>query len=358
MTKIIAFHLPQFHQIPENDEWWGKGFTEWTNVKKGKPLFNGHRQPRKPLDNYYYDLTDPQTKIWQAELAKEYGIYGFCYYHYWFNGKKLLEKPVEQLLESAKPDLPFCLAWANEPWTRAWDGRKSQVLMPQSYGGENEWKRHFEYLLPFFKDTRYICQEDKPVFILYRTSSIIHCDDMLKFWETLAKEEGLPGIFFIEMLNSFQDKSHSNQTKGIIEFEPLYTLAYDFNLFERFKRKSSALLRKDRLNRIDYDKLWQKILSRKLKDFGKKIYPGAFVDWDNSPRRSENALMMMNNSPKKFQSYLSQQLERSQREYRSDLLFINAWNEWAEGAYLEPDEDNNFAYLGAIKEALKVIKKR
>ena len=155
-TKIIAFYLPQFHRIPENDKWWGEGFTEWTNTKSSKPLFKGHDQPKEPLNDNYYNLLDKDTRKWQGELAKKYGIYAFCYYHYWFNGKLLLQKPIEKMLNQNEPNLPFCMCWANEPWSRSWDGREKEVIMPQAYGEKKQWKKHFDYLLPFFKDTRYI----------------------------------------------------------------------------------------------------------------------------------------------------------------------------------------------------------
>ena len=170
--KILAFVLPQFHTIPENDEWWGEGFTEWTNVRKAQPLFPGHLQPRVPANGRYYNLLDPATMDWQAQLAKTHGLDGFCYYHYWFNGKRLLDKPLDLLLERGKPDFPFCLAWANEPWTRAWAGGDREVLMPQEYGGESDWRRHFDCLLRFFRDPRYIRVDGKPMLLLYRTNSI------------------------------------------------------------------------------------------------------------------------------------------------------------------------------------------
>ena len=175
--KIIAFYLPQFHNIPENDEWWGNGFTEWTNVKKAKPIFEGHQQPKVPLNNNYYNLLDDNVKVWQADLAKKYGVYGFCYYHYWFNGKMLLEKPMEQMLENKEVDIPFCISWANEPWTKAWVGDEKKMLIAQEYGQEEEWKEHFMYLLPFFKDERYIKKDGKPFFIFYRPDIVItHID--------------------------------------------------------------------------------------------------------------------------------------------------------------------------------------
>ena len=166
--KIIPFYLPQFHNIPENDEWWGNGFTEWTNIKSAKPLFEGHKQPKVPINGNYYDLLNDDVKIWQAELAKKYGIYGFCYYHYWFNGKMLLEKPMEQMLTNHNIDIPFCICWANAAWTKAWVGEEKKVLIPQTYGGRNEWEEHFFYFLPFFKDRRYIRENNKPVIIIYR----------------------------------------------------------------------------------------------------------------------------------------------------------------------------------------------
>src|SRR5688572_19281779 len=189
--KILAFHLPQFHRIPENDQWWGEGFTEWTNVRKAKPLYRGHYQPRIPAAANYYDLLDPQTQDWQAQIARAHGIYGFCYYHYWFDGKRLLERPVEQLLARSAPDFPFCLAWANEPWTRAWDGGDRQVLMPQTYGGPEDWRRHIDCLLQAFRDPRYIRVYDKPMLLIYRTSSIRELQPMLNLWNDEVRRAGM-----------------------------------------------------------------------------------------------------------------------------------------------------------------------
>ena len=186
--KIIAFYLPQFHNIPENDEWWGDGFTEWTNVKKAKPLYEGHMQPRVPLGGNYYNLLDDNVKIWQADLAKKYGVYGFCYYHYWFNGKMLLEKPMEQMLANKEVDIPFCICWANEPWTKAWVGDERKLLIAQEYGQEEEWKQHFMYLLPFFKDERYITKNGKPLFVFYRPDIVPCMKEMIETWDKLAKE--------------------------------------------------------------------------------------------------------------------------------------------------------------------------
>lgn len=208
-TKVIPFYLPQFHTIPENDEWWGKGFTEWTNVKSAKAYRKDQSQPRIPLNNNYYDLSKIETLKWQANLARKYGIYGFCFYHYWFNGKLLLEKPSQNLLANKDIELRFCFSWANEPWARTWDGKNREVLMPQEYGGENEWKKHFEYLLPFFKDNRYIRVNGKPMFLIYKSASIAKCEDMMLYWQKLAKDAGLTGIHFVETLKN------GSQRRGI-----------------------------------------------------------------------------------------------------------------------------------------------
>ncbi len=187
--KIIAFYLPQFHNIPENDEWWGNGFTEWTNVKKAKPLYEGHMQPRVPLGGNYYNLLDDNVKIWQADLAKKYGVYGFCYYHYWFNGKMLLEKPMEQMLANKEVDIPFCICWANEPWTKAWVGDERKLLIAQEYGQEEEWKQHFMYLLPFFKDERYITKDGKPLFVFYRPDIVPCMKEMIETWDKTCQRK-------------------------------------------------------------------------------------------------------------------------------------------------------------------------
>ncbi|KAF0817852.1 MULTISPECIES: glycosyltransferase WbsX family protein [unclassified Cytobacillus] len=345
--KIIAFYLPQFHQIPENDKWWGKGFTEWTNTRKAKPLFPGHYQPREPFQNNYYNLTDPKARKWQAEIAKKYGIYGFCYYHYWFKGKMLLERPFKEVLKTGEPDFPFCLSWANEPWTRRWDGLDHHVLMPQDYGSKEDWKQHFDYLLPAFLDRRYIRVNGKPLFIIYRPGHIPFCEEMLKYWDNLAKQNGLKGIFFVETLNSFPNSN----VKGFharVEFEPLYTTYHGEcqNL-----SKTVGGFQGDRHVK-DYDRVWSCILRRKP-DKNKKTFPGAFVDWDNTARKGDEAGIFAGASPEKFSKYLTRQIHRAVSLYKSDFLFINAWNEWAEGAYLEPDKKYGFQYLKALKKALR-----
>lgn len=360
MTKILAFYLPQYHCIPENDKWWGDGFTEWTNTSKAKPLFKGHNQPREPYDGNYYNLLNEGTRRWQADLAKKYNIYGFCYYHYWFNGKMLLEKPLEQVIELGEPDLPFCVCWANESWTRAWDGGEKQVLIAQEYGNKNDWKEHFNYLLKLFKDKRYILIDNKPLLVIYRTSNICCCDEMIEYWNGLALQNGFNGIYFTEMLTSYQKKSYSIHSEALIEMEPMYTLNFELPITYRIRRKIkrgfSKLLNTNTLNTFDYDFVWNNIINRKRTKSDKKIFPGAFVDWDNSPRKGKNGVVFKGASPEKFEKYLAKQIQRVNKVCNSDFIFINAWNEWAEGTYLEPDTKNGYSYLEAVREALKQTK--
>lgn len=341
-TKLIAFYLPQFHRIKENDEWWGEGFTEWTNVKKSKPLYKGHNQPRVPLDNDYYDLSKKETLEKQAKLAKKYGIYGFCFYHYYFNGKKLLEKPTKILLENKDININYCFSWANEPWTRSWDGKNKDILMSQSYGEKKEWKEHFEYLLPFFRDERYIKKENKPVFLIYRTNNIPNCEEMVKYWEELAVKNGFNGIYLLETLNSFQKNPVLKSSKGVVEFEPMLTMRHYLKATTQIKR----LIRKKigLIDIVDYDNVWKQIVKRD-NNYRKDKYLGAFVGWDNTPRKGKKGLVIENSTPEKFGHYLKEQINKNNTEF----IFINAWNEWAEGAYLEPDEKNKFLYLKELK---------
>ena len=221
ILKIIAFYLPQFHCIPENDQWWGKDFTEWSNLKTSKPTFKGQYMPRVPLNNYYYDLTDPNTLLWQSRLAKKYGIYGFAYYHYWSDGHMLLQKPAEIMLKRKEIDIPFCFSWSNHTWSRVWADKSNEVLWPQKYGDEKDWKKHFDYLLPFFKDSRYIRIDNRPVMILYNPLGIKEFPEMMELWQRLAKENGLFGIYFLHQQNEFDHHRErgGNLYDGGIEFQ-------------------------------------------------------------------------------------------------------------------------------------------
>jgi hypothetical protein len=357
MTKVIAFYLPQFHTIPENDKWWGKGFTEWTNVKKAKSLFSGHNQPRAPYGDNYYRLDDVDSLRWQAGLMNQYGIDGMCFYHYWFNGKQLLQTPLSLLLANADISMPFCLSWANEPWTRAWDGGDKEVLMPQEYGNEADWKEHFEYLIKAFQDSRYIMFNGKPMFIIYRAASIPCLTEMLEYWRVLAVEHGFPGIHFVMMNTVFKDPYKSSGFDAALDFEPMYTIGHHLHGLPRYlrslcirgRRVFNRFLpsRKQPEDQISYRKIWQRILARPLHQ---GCYAGAFIDWDNTPRKAERGLVMHGACPKSFSSFFPLQYQRCHQQ-KIPFLFINAWNEWAEGTYLEPDSRHGYGYLDVIKRA-------
>ena len=346
--KIIAFYLPQFHEIPENNAWWGKGFTEWTNMKKAKPLFPDHYQPRIPLNNNYYDLgTGTDVQRWQCKIAKEHGIYGFCFYHYWFDGHLLLQKPIENYLNDKECNLPFCISWANENWTQAWVSKENQLLISQTYGDEDDWRKHFYYLLPFLKDSRYIKINNKSLIILYRPELLGNkLLPMLDCWNRLACNEGIDIIYAYQHPSS--DYLLKKQERAAFSFSIEYQPGTARQAMLRFKslRKIKSFLSNftekyfnraidvngalsEKVNIIDYDAVWRTILNTKVHD--SKHIPGIFVDWDNTPRRENKGTAFIGATPEKFEHYVEQAIKKAREEYKKDMIFTFAWNEWAEG---------------------------
>lgn len=359
--KIIAFYLPQFHEIKENNEWYGKGFTEWCNMKRARPLFKEHYQPRIPLEKNYYDLADVNVLKWQAEIARKYGIYGFCFYHYWFEGRMIMEKPMEMLLKDTSIDINFCICWANHNWTKAMKESSKEIVLRQTYGKEEEWEAHFDYWYPFFCDSRYICKNGKPLVIIYRPEAVPELEKMLLFWQDLARKKGLKGIAFAYQ---YPDYNHRKADTGyLFDYAVEYQPAWARKRWDRYVE----LLIKGGINllsvrfglkigkwnsiSLNYDTVWKNILSRRPED-GKYI-PGAFVDWDNTPRRGKKGSYYYNVTPEKFQKYLSCQIKRAREIYHKDMLFVFAWNEWGEGGYLEPDERYGDGMLDAVRRALE-----
>lgn len=366
-NKIIAYYLPQFHQIPENDYWWGEGFTEWVNVKKAKPLFEGHYQPRVPLNNNYYDLSKGDTLKWQARIAKEYGIYGFCFYHYWFYEKPLLETPLLNFLNDKTLDINFCFCWANESWTNAWSSSNRTVIMEQKYGDSKEWKRHFDFLLPFFQDQRYIKEDNKPLLVIYRPYLCKDMISMLQYWKRLAIENGFDGLKVASQRFEEPEKERDifDYLDYHIEYQPDYDKCHLYGkdtILSKLKRDTKRFLL-DKFN-IDlhlyknnrrplifsYDEMWENIIHSK--PTSEKAIAGAFVDWDNTPRHGNRGSCFKGVTPEKFGKYLSEQMKHVADDYNNDYLFLFAWNEWGEGGYLEPDQKNQFAYLEEIKKVV------
>ncbi|RAU40207.1 glycosyl hydrolase [Pseudocitrobacter sp. RIT415] len=363
MMKYIAFYLPQYHPVKENNEWWGEGFTEWFNVAKSKPRFKGHHQPHIPTTMGFYDLRVPETRERQAQLAHEYGIDGFCYYHYWFNGHLLLEKPLEAVLEDNKPELPFCICWANENWTRAWDGMEREVLIKQDYTEEDSVE-HFNYLLPFLKDNRYIKIDDKPVFLLYRYDHIPDIDNFIHTWNQMAVKNGLNGIYFICVKNGFvtanYDEIFTHQFDAVVDFQPnradfpsiktkeqfLVDAARKLlpdTIFQYLKRNASAV------NKISYKHMVENIVHSYATKPG-KVIPAIFPSWDNSARRA-TPTVIQNDEASVFGYWLDEASKFSSNNGLSEkVVFINAWNEWAEGCHLEPDLQNGTAFLEQVKQ--------
>lgn len=356
--KILALNLPQFHEIKENNEWWGQGFTEWTNVKKAKPLYKGHVQPVIPKDYNYYDLSKAETINWQAQLAKKYGVDGFVYFHYWYTGRKLLEKPCEILLNEPQINIQYCFCWANHPWTRAWDGKNHKILLQQTYGELEDWKQHMDYLLPFFQDVRYIKKDNKPVLIIYNASAIPKYDQMVEFWQKELIKKGFSGLYTVEYISTKNPDVFGKHTDAVYEDEPMNCARFEINNIQKAKRLLAK--KTNHIDYLDYDNLWNLIL-KKSRTYGKcEIISGAFCSWDNSPRRgNKGSTIVKGASPDKFQQYLEKLLLIKREKVSEDFLIINAWNEWGEGAVLEPSEQFQYRYLEAIKNALeKVIKGR
>lgn len=348
VVRLVALYLPQFHAIPENDEWWGKGFTEWTNARKARPLFRGHDQPRVPTELGYYDLRVPEVRAAQADLAREHGIEAFCYYHYWFAGKRLLERPFLEVLESGEPNFPFCLCWANESWSGVWHGCPDRILVRQDYPGTEDDERHFRFLLRAFRDGRYLTVEGKPVFLVYRPDEIPEPRRMTDQWRRLAEASGLPGLHLVGMANvpwdpipsGFDAVARSNLTRATYFDRRLRT-----RVFRRMRRA---------LGRPQHVYSYRYALPLLFVDEAERenVYACIAHDWDNSPRTGREALIMRGAAPELFGRLLAREIERARRKpYERRFVFLKSWNEWAEGNYLEPDRRHGRGYLEVIREA-------
>jgi hypothetical protein len=351
--RVIAFYLPQFHPIPENDKWWGKGFTEWTNVGKAKPLFKGHYQPKVPADLGYYDLRLPESRIAQANMAKEYGVEGFCYWHYWFgNGKELLERPFNEVLASGQPDFPFCLAWANDSWMDKQFSNKgtTRVLIEQLYPGDQDHINHFYRLLPAFKDHRYIRVDDQPLFMIYSPWKFPKIEHFIKLWQTLAKENGLKGIHFVAQTDKPEDISILKEKgfEGINIVRLFSFFKQDYSIIHRaYVKLMRVAFKRGRI--IDYSKAAKYFCGEEEKS--ENCYPTIIPNWDHSPRSGRNGHILINSSPASFEKHVENVFGKIKNK-KNKIVFLKSWNEWGEGNYIEPDLKFGLGYLEALKKEI------
>jgi len=346
-VRAIAMYLPQFHRIPENDAWWGEGFTEWTNVRRARPMFAGHQQPHVPHpDVGSYDLADESVLERQAGMARHHGIHGFCFYHYWFDGRRILEKPVQRLLASGRPDFPFCLCWANENWTRTWDGLDREVLLEQRHSVDGD-ERFLRDLLPALRDPRYITVEGRPLLIVYRPGLLADPVASVDRWRRLAEREGLPGLHLAAVHSFDRADPRSSGFDAAIQFPPLQIPAANLR-----DTGLPGMARGFRGGVLDYREAIGHSLAQRTPDY--PLYRGVMPGWDNTARRMERATAWVNSSPELYGRWLRGAVEQMQREQPPErqLVFINAWNEWAEGAHLEPDERHGYAFLEQTAAAL------
>jgi lipopolysaccharide biosynthesis protein len=362
IARLIAFYLPQFHPIPENDEWWGEGFTEWTNVKKAQPLFRGHRQPRAPGELGYYDLRDPTIRAAQATMARDHGIEAFCYWHYWFgNGRRLLERPFAEVLATGEPDFPFCLCWANQTWTGIWHGASGRILMEQSYPGPEDDAAHFELLLPAFRDRRYVTVDGKPLFLVYNPFDLPDLKEFTGRWRTMAANAGLSGLYLIgmsnkklELLSEHFDGTMAYGPGEYLEKQP--TLSYPMRLIRRLSAGpvsdilSESFLKLVRAPaRYEFSQIVEDAYTNLPSDV--TTYPCVLTGWDNTPRAKRRGNVFENYTPDLLRKLLRKALKHV-RSYppQRQLVFLKAWNEWAEGNMLEPDAEMGLAFLEAVRQ--------
>jgi glycosyltransferase involved in cell wall biosynthesis len=355
-VRLIAFYLPQFHPIPENDAWWGRGFTEWRNVARAEPQFPGHYQPHVPADLGFYDLRLAETRRRQADLARSAGIHGFCYYHYWFHGKRLLHRPFDEVLASGEPDFPFALCWANDPWSRRWDGREDDLLQAQTYSAEDDLA-HVRWLLPALSDARAITVGGKPLFLVYRASHLPDPARTCGLWRREVERAGLPGLHLVAVETAWE--LGWDATRVGFDAKVLFQPQFGWLIAHVAELEGGRLNvpGKDGLQVYDYD-----VAVRALDDLAPvdyRRYEAVFPGWDNTARVGDRAVVIHESTPSRYEAWLRATVVRA-RDQPVDhrIVFVNAWNEWAEGCHLEPDLRHGHAYLDATRQALHMAAPR
>lgn len=357
MARFIAFYLPQFHPTPENDEWWGPGFSEWHSVAKARPLFRGHKQPKLPGDLGFYDLRLPETREAQAKLAREAGIEAFCYWHYWFgNGKRLLERPFTEVIASGKPDFPFCLAWANHSWyQKKWDPKakeKDKLLIEQTYPGVEDYEAHFYAMLPAFRDKRYFRVNGKPLFIIYDTQTFVDIKTFVNTWRKLAKENDIIDFYFVgtDFDGRFREDIMSKGLDAVYENDSI-------NIHHHLSKLEKGILyfQREFLHRptvFEYKKAIKYMITPRCKE--NNVIPMITPNWDHSPRSGGRAIILNHSTPELFKDLVMQSLDTVKDKPKDEqIIVIKSWNEWGEGNYMEPDIEFGHGYLNALREAIE-----
>jgi len=354
-ARLVAFYLPQFHPIPENNTWWGPGFTEWTNVVRAKPLFPDHYQPHLPADLGFYDLRVPETRVAQAEMARNYGIEAFCYWHYWFAGERLLGRPFDEVLRSGEPHFPFCLAWANDSWTGVWHGAPGRVLKQQTYPGARDHSTHFTFLATAFADDRYLKVEGKPVFVIYHPKELPDSTQVTDLWRELAHRAGFPGLHLVGVAHAGEMYDPADYGLDALTMSRLGTVRAS---------RIPARLKARLLRQTAFARAWKAILGRPVhvyfyedavKDFVIRqqlpfeYYPCLIPNWDNTPRSGPDGLVLHRSSPDLFSNHVEEAIRRVRSlPPQRRIVFVKSWNEWAEGNHLEPDQRDGKGYLEAL----------
>ncbi|MEI7981422.1 MAG: glycoside hydrolase family 99-like domain-containing protein [Bacteroidota bacterium] len=353
---ILAHYLPQYHPIAENNQWWGTGFTEWTNTVKAKPLYRGHLQPNLPADLGLYDLRVPEVRTLQADLAKKHGITGFAYWHYWFgNGRKILERPFNEVLQSGCPDLPFCLAWANESWTGIWHGLKDEILMEQTYPGEADYILHFNHLLPSFNDKRYIKIDNRPLFLIYLPQFLPDATYFTKLWNDLALQNGFNGMYFIGTFTMDWDHKQEGFDEKSVHPLPHYIEMFESSSTRKLKNKITNFVLQRLKTTYNYSDLVKNYKYEWLDTYD--FVPSILPNWDNTPRSGRNGYVVHGSNPVLFHDHIKLILQTvlKQTTNRNNIILLKSWNEWAEGNYLEPDSRWGLGYLEAIRDVLQEL---
>lgn len=356
-ARTIAFYLPQYFPIPENDEWWGPGFTEWTNVAAASPLFRGHEQPKLPGALGFYDLRVHETRQAQAELAQAHGVEAFCYWHYWFGGKRILDRVFDEVLQSGRPNHSFVLGWANQTWTGVWHGAEDRVLIEQTYPGEQDHRRHFEYLLHAFRDERYFRVDGKPLFYFFHPELIPRVKDVTALWRELARSAGLRGLYLVgEIRNPIPLPSSLAPSMGLDALVPVRLPG----LLRRSRHPVKWLRRRLNGSRLvagrgptlhDYQLATRDLVV--AESVRLDVHPCVMPNWDNTPRSGRRGLVLRGSTPAAFSRHVAAAAAAIQHKpIQERLLFVKSWNEWAEGNYLEPDRAHGLAWLEALRDGL------